>query len=131
MVLTALGALAFDSGCAATVPTPASGPVPKTEMVLVPYPPPPAKVESIPKQQKVADVWVDGQWDWDGKNWRWQEGRWMTPPANAYFTPWATERRKDGRLYFTPAAWRGSDGRRLDVYPTLAACVREDVAQSQ
>lgn len=57
-------------------------------------------------------MWVDGQWDWSVDTWVWQRGQWTTPPAGAaYFTPWTTVRRSDGRLYFVPAAWRDEKGK--------------------
>lgn len=77
----------------------------------VPYPPPPARVELIPAQRDPAQVWVDGQWDWDLREWVWHRGEWTTPPsADAYFTPWTTVRSSDGRLYFVPATWRNAAG---------------------
>ncbi len=100
-------------------------------MIEVPYPPPAARVESVPPPPNAADVWIDGQWDWDGRNWRWHEGRWMTPPDGAYFTRWTTQRRRDGRLFFARAAWRDASGRALDAYPSLAACPVDEAAASQ
>jgi WXXGXW repeat (2 copies) len=88
----------------------------------VPYPPPAARVETVPPRKNAGDVWIDGQWDWDGTAWKWLEGSWTTPPAGAYFTPWATERRGDGRLFFARATWRTRDGRSLDVGPGRDAC---------
>jgi hypothetical protein len=80
----------------------------------VAYPPPPARVETVPPQKNRLDVWIDGQWAWDGKTWTWLAGAWVTPPRGAYFTPWATTRRADGRLLFARAVWRAKDGRPLD-----------------
>jgi len=84
-------------------------------LIEVAYPPPPARVETIPLQKTAGQVWIDGQWEWDGKGWKWREGEWMTPPANAYFTPWMTKRRGDGQLLFARAEWRDKDGRPLNV----------------
>lgn len=79
--------------------------------VEVPYPPPPARVELIPAQRDPAQVWVDGQWDWNLDDWVWRGGEWTTPPSeDAYFTPWTTVRAKDGRLYFVAATWRSASG---------------------
>jgi hypothetical protein len=103
------------SACNWRVPKPPTGPVPKNAMVRVPFPPPPARVETVPPKAKELDVWIDGQWDWTGRVWKWTAGYWMTPPPNAYFTPWTTERRADGQLYFARAAWRARDGRPLDI----------------
>jgi hypothetical protein len=104
------------------VPKPPGGPVPEDEMIEVPYPPPPAHVEVVPEKKKDGDVWIDGQWDWDGADWQWTEGSWMTPPPNAYFTPWKAERKKDGRLFFASAAWRAPDGKPLMIRPRKGDC---------
>lgn len=83
--------------------------------VVVPYPPPAARVEVIPPQEDARKVWVDGQWEWDRGRFRWTEGKWVLPPPDAYFTPWSTRRRADGTLIFQSAAWRGPSGRRLRI----------------
>ncbi len=115
-------AIALTPACSGSLPRPPTGPVPPDAMTEVPFPPPPARVETVPPRKKDGDVWIDGQWDWDGKAWKWLEGSWTTPPANAYFTRWATERRSDGRLFFARATWRARDGRPLDVAPGHDAC---------
>src|SRR6185503_17526202 len=103
--------LALLSGCSSSLPRPPAGRVPADAMTQeVPYPPPPARVEVIPPKKGERDVWIDGQWDWDGQAWKWLAGQWMTPPADAYFTPWTAARRGDGRLFFAPAAWRDKYG---------------------
>ena len=93
-------------------------------MIEVPYPPPPARVEITPPRGSDRDVWIDGQWEWDGKMWKWLPGTWMTPPENAYFTPWTAVRTRDGRLLFARAAWRSKDGRPLDVASGRDVCRR-------
>jgi hypothetical protein len=91
-------------------------------MVEVPYPPPAARVEVVPPRKGALDVWVDGQWDWDGDVWQWTAGSWVKPPANAYFTPWKAERREDGRLLFARASWRTKEGALLDGEPEKGRC---------
>lgn len=120
--LLALGSIA----CSPGLSRPAGGPVPEDGMIEVVYPPPPGRVEEIPEQKDASHVWINGQWDWDGKEWRWQPGAWMAPPPNAYFTPWTTRRRADGKLYFARAAWRENGGRPLDVWPSMAPCPVDD-----
>jgi hypothetical protein len=114
-ILCAGLALALLSACSSGLPRPPTGRIPADALVEVPYPPPPAHVEVIPPQKNPRDVWIDGQWDWDGKAWKWTDGAWQAPPANAYFTAWTTVRRGDGQLFFARAAWRGKDGRALDL----------------
>lgn len=107
-------ALSLAPACSASLPKPPSGRVPDDAWIDVPYPPPPARVEVIPKEKSPDDVWVDGQWDWDGKDWRWIAGAWVTPPKGAYFTRWAAGRRPDGQLMFARGTWRTADGRPFD-----------------
>ncbi len=123
--LTAVASVAtLLGGCLSKLPEPNGGPFPHDAMVEVPYPPPPARVQAIPVRPKGGDhdVWVDGQWDWDGHAWKWLEGSWVDPPRDAYFTPWTTERRVDGRLFFARAAWRGRDGRPVSFAQGQASC---------
>ena len=111
---------AFD--CSSSLSRPPSGPLPADAMVEVPYPPPPGRVETVPAQKKSAEVWIDGQWEWSGRDWRWVPGTWMVPPPHAYFTPWTTKHDPDGRLLFAPAAWRGKDGKPVDAGSNEQTC---------
>jgi hypothetical protein len=101
--------------CSSSLPRPPAGLVPTSDMIEVPYPPPPGRVEIIPPKKTAGQVWIDGQWEWDGNGWKWREGAWSTPPPNAYFTPWMTKRRADGQLLFARAEWRDKAGRPLNV----------------
>lgn len=93
-------------GCSSSVPKPPSGPIPNEAYVEIPYEPPAARVEIVPKDPGDGSVWVDGNWDWVGGKWRWLTGGWVKPIANAYYTPWRAVRRADGTLYFARATWR-------------------------
>lgn len=110
------------AGCSADVARPPSGPGGPSVLIEVPYPPPPARVESIPPNDDVTKVWVDGQWLWQAKRWKWRNGEWVTPPPGAYFTPWETTRKPDGKLFFARAMWRDASGRPLDVGKDPATC---------
>ncbi|MEP7123615.1 MAG: hypothetical protein ABJE95_21985 [Byssovorax sp.] len=117
---SALGAalaLAFASlpACSTSLPKPPGGIVPTSAMIEVPYPPPAARVETIPEKKTAGQIWIDGQWEWDAKAWKWRDGAWTTAPPNAYFTPWTTKRRADGQLLFARAEWRDPSGRPLNV----------------
>jgi hypothetical protein len=126
--LCAVISLAGLAACSSSLPRPPTGRVPTDALIEVPYPPPAAHVETIPPQKDSHEVWIDGQWEWDGKEWKWVAGTWMTPPANAYFTPWTTVRRRDGRLFFASAAWRAKDGRPLEVGVGRDVCAPVPVA---
>jgi hypothetical protein len=98
-------------------------PAPVSAFVEVPYPPPAARTEVIPVRPHSGDVWVDGQWNWEGEKWRWQTGGWVTPPARATFQPWMVTRRRDGQVVFAPATWRDAQGRAIDAPVTARAIV--------
>lgn len=110
------------AACSADIARPPTGPTPPGPMVEVPYPPPAARVETIPPNEDAEKVWVDGQWVWQTKRWKWQTGGWVVPPKNAYFTRWETTRKPDGRLFFSRAMWRDATGRPLDVGKDPASC---------
>jgi len=92
------------SACGATLPQPEYITNQSKEWVVVPYPPPPARVEVIPPSPAFAAVWVDGQWTWVGR-WEWQKGRWVNLPLPVRFAPWAVRVRADGMWVFAAAYW--------------------------
>lgn len=80
---------------------------PTSALEEVPYPPPPARVEAIPRRPKVErSVWIDGEWTWQTRRWVWKSGRWVKPPSGARFAPWTTVRDRIGTLYFAGGTWR-------------------------
>lgn len=107
--------LALLPACSPSLPRPPTGKIPTDETIEVPYPPPPARAETIPPEKAAGQVWIDGQWEWNEKAWKWREGAWTTSPPGAYFTPWTTKRRADGQLLFTRAEWRDKAGRPLST----------------
>lgn len=96
-----------------TLPTPSYVGQPQQALVQVPYPPPPARVEYVPDQPDGDAVWIDGEWVWQGRRYAWKPGRWVKPPANASFAPWAAVRDTMGSLYVAEGSWR--DGRGNEV----------------
>lgn len=106
VVATALGALAI--GCGATpLAVPPSGPHVDEEPIVVPYPPPPARVEIVPAPPKnVAEpVWIDGEWEWHARRWVWSAGRWEASRPGAYRAPPTTVALSDGTLAYFPGTW--------------------------
>jgi hypothetical protein len=83
---------------------------PTSALVEVPYPPPPARIEAVPKAPTETAVWIDGEWMWQGKHWVWKAGRWVEPPRHAAFAPWTTVRDANGTLYFAAGTWRDATG---------------------
>ncbi|WP_437287758.1 YXWGXW repeat-containing protein [Sorangium sp. So ce406] len=93
-------------GCGSSLPVPPTGPhLPSEPAVVVPYPPPPARVEIISPPEKPGLVWIDGEWQWRSRRWAWQPGRWEPVPPGAYFAPNATVRRADGSLVWFAGVW--------------------------
>jgi hypothetical protein len=108
-------ALSLATACSSRLPAPRTLPPMADAFVEVPYPPPPARVESIPEKPREGAVWIDGQWSFFGNAWRWENGGWVMPPPNGYFTRWTTQWTPEGRLLFAKAGWRTQDGKLVDA----------------
>jgi hypothetical protein len=91
-----------------------------TDLVVVDYPPPPARAESVPPKPARGAVWIDGEWSARDHKWGWVAGRWVMPPKGAKFSPWTVVRGKDGTLYFARGVWRDASGRPIPPPPPLA-----------
>jgi hypothetical protein len=117
--------LSVPLGCGPSLARPSMTPAPVSAFVEVPYPPPAAHAEVIPPRPHSSDVWIDGQWSWDSKTWRWEPGRWVVPPAGAKFQPWMITR-SDARVLFAPATWRDADGREVAAPPPTAVAGRRE-----
>ena len=104
--------------CNAELPRPVYVQQPTTALVVVPYPPPPARAEIVPPQPDGQAVWLDGEWEWRRRRWGWKLGRWVVPPPGSRFSPWTAVRNDVGTLYFAPGVWRDAHG---DVIPEAKA----------
>lgn len=113
--------LALGLACGSSLPTPAYTSHPTSALLEVPYPPPPARVENIPREPKGDVVWIDGEWTWQSRRWAWKPGRWVVPPAGARFAPWTTVRDRLGTLYFAGGTWRDKNGAEVAEPPPAAA----------
>lgn len=96
------------------LPAPSYTGHPTSALVEVPYPPPPAHIESIPKQPDGRVVWLDGEWVWKARAWAWKPGRWVAPPNDAKFAPWTAVRDQTGVLYVATGVWRDRSGAALE-----------------
>jgi len=95
--------------CGSTLKTAPLGPHAEyAQQHEVDYPPPPAKVELVPPAPGEQCVWVDGNWEWRGRQWDWQSGKWVVPPPGCHYAAarlsWIDSAR-GGTLYFTPPNW--------------------------
>lgn len=92
-----------------------------SEATCVPYPPPPPKVEEIGARPSDRHVWMDGEWHWETRRWVWKPGGWVTPPEDAFWAPWKTDRLQNGALVFYPGRWHRDDFAPYDA-AALASC---------
>src|SRR5215471_11175795 len=101
------------AACGSGIPRPPGAPQPTNALVEVDYPPPPARVEMLPKQPSGDAVWINGEWLWLGRRWSWRPGMWVVSPRNAAYARRVLVRRGDGKLLFAPGSWRDSEGREV------------------
>jgi hypothetical protein len=115
---------AVASSCSAVLAQPVRMAPPDAAYVRVPYPPPPAHVETVPRRPDKPSVWIDGQWAWDGLEYRWVSGGWVTPPPSGVrFSAWNVRIRADGSFEFAAAAWRDGSGHELPPPAVLEPAV--------
>ena len=93
---------------------------PTSALDVVPYPAPPALAENIPDRPRKNAVWVDGEWRFSAREWRWNRGAWIVPPAGLAFSPPVEVRGADGTLWFAPGTWRNAAGEAVDDPEPLA-----------
>jgi hypothetical protein len=76
--------------------------------VVVPTPPPLARVEVVPDPPAslTEPCWIDGAWDYRGRDWRWNPGRWIACDPSLGYAPPRLERRPTGALVFFAGAVR-------------------------
>jgi len=98
------------AGCGASkLPLPEIGPHVREAPVVVPYPPPAARVEIVPEKPGKRAVWIDGEWLWERRRWVWKAGRWELPPEDSYWAPPVTIRQADGTLAYFAGGWKKRD----------------------
>jgi len=107
VVALVLGATLLAMACAPRIPVPPTGPHQDDTPVLVPYPPPPARVEAVPPQPAPDAVWIDGHWQWTAGGYAWQGGRWDQPRPGAHYAPATMVRRRNGELFYYVGSWQG------------------------
>jgi WXXGXW repeat (2 copies) len=103
--------------CGARFPHPSYTPHTTAELVEVPFPPPPARVETVPDRPSPGALWIDGEWAWRGRKWSWRTGYWATPTAPETYSPWQLTRDDAGTLYIAPGTWRDARGQAVEPPP--------------
>jgi hypothetical protein len=109
------------AACGSRIPQPPTTAQPSSALVEVDYPPPPARVEMVPKQPSDDAVWVNGEWLWSGRRWSWRAGMWAVSPKNAAYARRILVRRGDGKLFYAPGTWRDAEGREVPAPPEKLA----------
>lgn len=100
-------------GCSGALPAPKLTEHPARAYLPVPFPPPPARPEFVPRELDPKAVWIDGEWRWRGIRWGWIYGRWVRPRPGAAWAPFSWRRARDGELLVAPGTWRDAAGRAL------------------
>jgi hypothetical protein len=98
-----VGALSCVAGCGPRTIDAPRGVHPPNDAVVVPYPPPPAKVEELPARPSPECVWTDGFWQFTDR-WEWQEGEWVLPAPHCRLAP-PELRREAGQLRYAQPRW--------------------------
>ncbi len=109
----------FTASCAGSLPHPPFAPQASSALVRIDTPPPPGRVERVPKQPPGADAWVDGEWIRRRRRWYWLEGRWVKTPAGARYAPWVVVRSLEGDVYYAPSVWVDARGSTLSAPTSL------------
>lgn len=98
-----LGATIGLAGCGSSLPGPRLGPHANDPPTLVPFPPPPVRVDVVPPPPSNATdlVWIDGQWTWSVSRWVWVRGYWTEQrPDQHYAMPVFYRNPNDELLWF-------------------------------
>lgn len=87
----------FLTGCAA-------GALADSFTVHIATPPPPPRVEVIPRAPSPGHFWVGGHWKWAGRRHVWVGGRWLESRPNEVWIRdhWA---HRGGEWFFHPGHW--------------------------
>lgn len=108
------------AACSGRIPHPPYASHPPDALVEVDYPPPPARVESVPEQPVKNAVWLNGEWSWTGRRWGWKPGGWVVVPEGAKYAKLALVRRSDGKLFSAQGTWRNAEGKEIPAPEFLA-----------
>jgi hypothetical protein len=76
----------------------------------VPYPPPPARVETVSAPPDENAQWIDGSWQFEGQRYVWVAGGWQHPPPGKVYAPPLLVRRVNGDLVYFPGRWLDPPG---------------------
>ena len=103
------------------MPTPEDG----VRSLVVPYPPPPASVETMPPAPiDRGCLYLDGQWAFGARDWQWVAGGWVIPQPGCGFARsrlfWQTAGANSEELRFRPGRWVKLDQPSVDCSAATA-----------
>lgn len=82
--------------------------------IVVDSPPPPAKVETVPRDPGAPCRWLDGRWEWSEDTWVWSPGAWVVPREQCHFAMpearWVPAVSGRGLLFYFPGRWYRDSG---------------------
>ncbi len=85
--------------------------VAQSTIIVAPNPPPAPRVETVPPPtvtQSQTMTWVPGQWSWNGANWGWVDGQYITrPQPTARWMPGHWEQQATGGYVWVDGHWQG------------------------
>jgi hypothetical protein len=86
-------------------PPPGYAEAPPSIITIKIGPPPPRRIEEIPRRPAGGYIWVEGDWIWNGNQYMWAPGRWEAPrPGWAWQPPhWQPA---GGEMQWRPGHWR-------------------------
>lgn len=130
--ITRAGCAALAAGvlaaCAGPPPGPPHAPNSTANYKEVPYPPPPGRIEYIPQRPDDHALWVDGEWRYRGRRWRWVPGSWFEVPPGVKFAHWASTIRADGVFMYAPGEWMDASGKTMPAPKIVARGVSNALA---
>lgn len=106
-------AFAMCAACGAPkLPSPRTGPHVHDRPLVVPYPPPPVRVDVVgPPPSNAKDlVWIDGQWTWSVSRWTWRHGFWAEQRAGEHWAPPVFYRNPNDQLLWFEGTFIDGDG---------------------
>ena len=90
--------------------TPAPTPV-QSQVIIAPSAPPPPRIETVPPppgEEARVMYWRPGHWMWDGANWAWAPGQYVSRPTpQAVWEPGHWVQQPSGGYVWVDGRWEG------------------------
>lgn len=102
--------------CGSKLPSPRFGAHVNDRPLLVPFPPPPVRVDVVgpPPSNAKELVWVDGQWTWSVTRWTWRRGYWAEQKPDEHWAPPVFYRNSAEELLWFEGTFIDAQGNAVD-----------------